>query len=85
MWGEIERMGGENPGGYSNSTDFITKCLCWLSLASLESTVSSSKPLVSGFPGGSVVKNLPTKAADLGLSPDPGGSHMQQSNLTHAP
>ena len=78
MWGEIERMGGENPGGYSNSTDFITKCLCWLSLASLESTVSSSKPLVSGFPGGSVVKNLPTKAGAL-PQPAPSRARMLEA------
>ena len=30
--------------------------------------------------GSSVVKNLPANAGDPGLSPDPGRSHMPQSN-----
>ena len=33
-----------------------------------------------GFPGGSVVKNLPASAGDLGLIPDPGRSHIPRSN-----
>ena len=33
-----------------------------------------------GFPGGTVVKNLPANAGDTGLSPGPGRSHMPQSN-----
>ena len=33
-----------------------------------------------GFPGGSVVKNLPANAGDTGLIPDPGGSHIPCSN-----
>ena len=33
-----------------------------------------------GFPGGSVVKNLPANAGDMGSIPDPGRSHMQWSN-----
>ena len=32
------------------------------------------------FPGGPVVKNLPAKAADLGLIPGPGRSHMLWGN-----
>ena len=35
-----------------------------------------------GFPGGSVVKNLPANAGDTGLSPGLGRSHMPQSNLS---
>ena len=38
-----------------------------------------------GFPGDSVVKNLPAKAGDTGLIPDPGRSHMPQSNEAHVP
>ena len=34
---------------------------------------------LSGFPGGSVVKNLPASAGDTGLIPDPGGSHGMQA------
>ena len=33
-----------------------------------------------GFPGGSVVKNLPANAGDMGLIPGPGRSHMPQSS-----
>ena len=35
---------------------------------------------VVGFPGGTVVKNLPANAGDTGSSPGPGRSHMLQSN-----
>ena len=35
-----------------------------------------------GFPGGSVVKNPPVNAGDMGLISIPGRSHMLQSNLT---
>ena len=33
-----------------------------------------------GFPGGAVVENLPASAGDTGSIPDPGRSHMPQSN-----
>ena len=33
-----------------------------------------------GFPGGSVVKNLPAKTGDMGLIPGPGRSHTPRSN-----
>ena len=33
-----------------------------------------------GFPGDSVVKNLPASARDTSSIPDPGGSHIQWSN-----
>ena len=33
-----------------------------------------------GFPGGTVVTNLPANAGDMGLSPGPGRSHMLRSN-----
>ena len=38
-----------------------------------------------GFPGGSVVKNLPASAGDTGSSPGPGRSHMPRGIWTHAP
>ena len=38
-----------------------------------------------GFPGGSVVKNLPANAQDSGLTPDLRRSHILQSNKVHAP
>ena len=33
-----------------------------------------------GFPGGSAVKNPPANAGDIGSIPDPGRSHVPQSN-----
>ena len=36
--------------------------------------------VISGFPGGAVVENLPANAGDTGLIPGPGRSHMLQSN-----
>ena len=41
--------------------------------------------LFRGHPGGSVVKNLPANAGDMGSIPDPGRSHMLQSNQARAP
>ena len=38
------------------------------------------KPNARGFPGGSVVENLPADAGDTGSSPGLGGSHMPRSN-----
>ena len=35
-----------------------------------------------GFPGDSVVKNLPANAGDTGSIPGPGKSHMPQGNLS---
>ena len=35
---------------------------------------------VGDFPGGAVVKNLPTNAGDTGSSPGLGRSHMPWSN-----
>ena len=38
-----------------------------------------------GFPGGTVVENLPANAGDTGLSPGLGRSHMLWSNWAHEP
>ena len=38
-----------------------------------------------GFPGGTVVENLPANAGDAGSSPGPGRSHMPWSNWAHEP
>ncbi|KAJ8781583.1 hypothetical protein J1605_010841 [Eschrichtius robustus] len=40
---------------------------------------------VSGFPGGTVVKNLPAKAGDTGSSPGLGRSHMLRSSWAREP
>ena len=38
-----------------------------------------------GFPGGSVVKNLPANAGNMDLIPGRGRFHMLQSNQVHVP
>ena len=38
-----------------------------------------------GFPGGSVVKNLPANAGDIASIPSLGRSHIPQSNSPRAP
>ena len=46
--------------------------LFWVLVARVESYM--------GFPGGSVVKNSPANAGDMGSIPDPGRSHVPWSN-----
>ena len=40
---------------------------------------------LKGFPGGTVVENLPANAGDTGLSPGLGRSHMPRSNWAREP
>ena len=42
--------------------------------------MKQSQKIWEGFPGGSVVKNLPINAGDMGSIPDLGRSHMPGSN-----
>ena len=49
------------------------------SIGKLEINVQT-KCFIMGFPGGTVVKNLPANAGDTCSSPGPGRSHMPQSN-----
>ena len=39
-----------------------------------------TKEDIQGFPGGTVVENLPANAGDTGSSPGLGGSHMPRRN-----
>ena len=45
-----------------------------------KSTKIVAKAKGQGFPGGTVVKNPPANAGDVGLSPGPGRFHMPRSN-----
>ena len=45
----------------------------------------NTKTDVQGFPGGTVVENLPANAEDTGSSPGLGRSHMPRSNWAHEP
>jgi len=51
----------------------------------VEGQREKKKPHKRGFPGGSVVKNLPANAGDVGSIPDPGRFHVLQSNYACAP
>ena len=67
---------------YSNFLDRPSEELldCSLCFALWAKNSCSLKPHRGGFPGGSVVKNSPALAGDVGLIPDPGRSHTLQSN-----
>ena len=54
------------------------------SLGSQLNALGIQQHLFWGFPGGTVVKNLPTNARDTGLSPGPGRSHMPRSKKARA-
>ena len=43
-----------------------------------EENMSKAKRL--SFPGGSVIRNQPANAGDMGLLPDPGRSHLLRSS-----
>ena len=66
---------------------FLSLCLwpfhlCWWSAVLSESSLAdfSLKMLIVGFPGGSVIKNLPANAGDTGSIPRLGRPHLLQSN-----
>ena len=42
--------------------------------------ITQSKNGQKGFPGGSVVKNPPANAGDMGSIPGPGSSYIPRSN-----
>ena len=52
-----------------------------------EGLISSclQKPLFWGFPGGTMVKNPPANAGDMGSIPGLGRSHMPRSNYARVP
>ena len=52
----------------------------WVSSPSVVITHRFFNGWSQGFPGGSVVKNQPADTRDVGSIPDPGRSHMPQSN-----
>ena len=55
-------------------------CFMYVRLFNLEYECIYFKRQCEGFPGGSVVKNPPASAGDMGSIPDSGRSHMSWSN-----
>ena len=49
-------------------------------LAAQVSNLFWSNALGQGFPGGSVVKNPPANAEDMGSTPDPGRSYLPRNS-----
>ena len=78
-------------GDFPGSSVVKTPCFHWagqgfhLLWENLDSISCAAKEITQGFPHGSVVKRPPANAGDVGLIPDPGGSHMPQSNSAHVP
>ena len=58
-------------------THSLSLSLCMITV--LYSEPQSKKGML-GFPGGTVVENLPANAGDMGSSPGLGRSHMLQSD-----
>ena len=56
------------------------KFLTTLNYFTIKVILKRKKERKKGFPGGSVVKNSPANAGDVGLIPGLGGSHVPQSN-----
>ena len=52
--------------------------IMWVGLTQSAEGMNRKKP--GDIPVGTVVKNLPANAGDMGSSPGPGRSHMLQSN-----
>ncbi|KAJ8779504.1 hypothetical protein J1605_012388 [Eschrichtius robustus] len=57
----------------------------FLQLICKSEIISKLKVKKEGFPGGTVVENLPANAGDTGSSPGLGRSHMPQSNWACEP
>ena len=58
-------------------------CFMYVRLFNLEYECIYFKRQCEGFPGGSVVKNLPASAGDVGSIPDSGRSHMSWSKKAY--
>ena len=56
------------------------KFLTTLNYFTIKVILKRKKERKKGFPGGSVVKNSPANAGDVGVIPGLGGSHVPQSN-----
>ena len=75
-WNRVGRMTGGD-----TSRQEIKKLICILHEIRHKTThKQGNKTSRPDFPGGSVIKNPPANAGDMGLIPDPGRSHTPQSN-----
>ena len=91
----VERTGPVASGCHGTQDTALRKCDGWaarihaclgvwvlhrLVLPSPGSILFSFQKKKGGFPGGTVVNNLPANAGDTGSSPGPGRPHMPRSN-----
>ena len=73
-------------GQISRITDFHCSCLLNDNLPARGNlSYRSLHKSGRGFPGSSVVKNLPASARDMDSIPRPGRSHMLRSSEDHVP
>ena len=63
----------------------VLHCIVLFRESKLEWAFFSLESKHKGFPGGSVVKNLPSNAGDASLIRGLGRPHMQRSNKARAP
>ena len=70
--------------GYFMQTEVTSK---WrvATLVSDKTDFKTKAIILQGFPGSSVLKNLPVNSRDKGSVPDPGRSHSLRSNWGRAP
>ena len=63
----------------------LETCMTYTEIPAIIIAKKKKKGRRWGFPGGSVVKNLPASAEGTGSIPDPGRSPASQSNKARAP
>ena len=68
---------------YPSEMTFINEA--WLLLQFSSNKETYVNKVILGFPGGTVVENLPANAGDTGSSPGLGRSHVPQSNWAREP
>ena len=61
-------------------SEYAVRCYKYWCVSGVKTMWSFKNACVWGFPGGSVLKNLPANVGDLGSTPDPGRSHMPSNN-----
>ena len=74
----MDTKGGKLPGGGGDGG--VMNWAIGIDMYTLMCIKLMTNKYLLDFPGGTVVKNLPANAGDVGSSPGPGRSHMPRSN-----
>ena len=70
---------------HTHTHTYVCVCIYINNLLVLGLTSICRKKVLENFPGGPIVKNLPSNAGDTGSIPGPGRFHMLQGNYVGAP